>query len=100
MKVLKYKKIEGCLEGSNVKDILLDDWIDRDFVLYLGKLGKLVIDEGMSKPFFRIIVKGKYTIKGSQKNMTIRLLLPEKEDENIIPDLTAFIEEWKADEIN
>ncbi|ROL61721.1 hypothetical protein D9V86_04345 [Bacteroidetes/Chlorobi group bacterium ChocPot_Mid] len=92
MKIIKQKKIEGCLEGANVKDIMFDNKITKEFVLHLGKMGKLIFDEELKKPFFRVIVRGKFTMKGSVSNKTIRLLLPATGDEEIIETLKNHIE--------
>ncbi|MFC2130230.1 hypothetical protein ACFLSQ_02230 [Bacteroidota bacterium] len=94
MKVIKQKKIEGCLEGTNVKDFLFNNNITRDFIIHLGKLGKLIFTEDIEKPFFRIIVRGKYTLKGSLGNKTIRVLLPEKGDKELIDKLKEYVEEF------
>ncbi|MFP4370445.1 MAG: hypothetical protein ACOC2K_03345 [Bacteroidota bacterium] len=80
MRVIKLKKVEGCLEGSNVHDILLDDKIDREFIDHLGKMGKLIYMDSFDKPFFKVIVRGRYTIKGSQTNKSIRIIFPEGAD--------------------
>lgn len=92
MKIIKQKKIEGCLEGANVKDIMFDKKITKEFVLHLGKMGKLIFDEDMNKPFFRVIVRGKFTMKGSVSNRTIRLLLPATGEAEIMESLKNHIE--------
>ena len=95
MKIIRQKKIEGCLEGTNVRDLMFDDRITRDFILYLGNLGKLLFTEIIKKPFFRIIVRGKYTLKGSQGNKTIRVLLPENANDNLIDELKEYISSYE-----
>ena len=93
MKIVKVKKIEGCLEGTNVRDILFDLEITKDFIEFLGDHGKLVYNPEMEKPFFRVIVRGKYTLKGSQGNKSIRVILPEN-SEGLIEELTAYISSY------
>ena len=66
MKVKKIKKIEDCLEGTNVRDFLLDGFLNKKFIDYLGKLGKYIYNDEFAKPFFKVIVRGKYTIKGAR----------------------------------
>jgi len=84
MKVIKSKKLEGCIEGSNVYDLLLSEQITKEFIINLSKLGKLSYHASIMKPYFTIISKGKFTIKGVQGNSTIRILLPEDADEQLI----------------
>ena len=94
MIILKEKKIEDCLEGKNVKDILLDSEINLDFIKYLGRLGKIVLKDEIEKPFFKIIVKSKFTIKGSLTNKSIRVMLPESDFENDYSELIKYINEF------
>lgn len=80
MKVEGVKRIDGCLEGRNVWDFLFDEPVEKDFIDYLADLGKLVYQGQMEKPFYTVIVRGKYTIKGSEGNKTFRVILPEDAD--------------------
>ncbi|MCX7736986.1 MAG: hypothetical protein N2319_09760 [Candidatus Kapabacteria bacterium] len=80
MEILKVKKIEDCLEGKNVWDLLLEKPITKGFIYHLGLLGKMIYQDFFPKPFFTLIVKGRFTIKGSEQNQTIRLLLPDDAD--------------------
>lgn len=95
MKIDKTKNIAGCLETSNVRDILFDDLITKEFTEYLGKLGKLILNEKLTKPFFTIIVHGKYTIKGSVGNKSCRILLAGENWENYINELEEYVEKFK-----
>lgn len=95
MKIIKEKKIEDCLEGSNFKDFLLDSLIDKSFIDYLGRLGKMIFIEDIEKPFFKIIVRGKYTIKGSLGNKTIRILLPDIDNSIAIYELKEYINSYE-----
>ncbi len=91
MDIIKEKKIENCLESSNVKDFMLDSEINKIFVDYLAELGKLIFIDNIENPFFKIIVRGKYTLKGSIGNKTIRILLPEMDNESAIKELKDYI---------
>lgn len=70
-------KAEGCLEGTNVYDLKLVGEVDKGLINHLGKLGKLTYREDYEKPFFRIIVRGKYTFKGVESTNEIRVVLPD-----------------------
>lgn len=77
MKILETAKVEDCLEAKNVYDIIIDTEIDIDFIDYLSKLGKLNYIHVFEKPFFKIINRAKYTIRGSEGNQIIRILFPD-----------------------
>jgi len=99
MKVIKTKKMDGCFESSNARDIMLDGIITFEFIQYLGKLGKLIYNDKINNPFFIVMVRGKCTIKGSQGNKSIRVLLPVTFWEEIIEELKEFIEKY-GEELN
>jgi hypothetical protein len=88
MKLMYFEYIEGCLDGQNVHDAYLNDDVDSRFAEYLGLLGKYSVYTDYGKPFYRIIVKSKYTIKGSIGNNNFRIILPDDE-------LISYLEEIK-----
>lgn len=94
MKVISIKDIEGCLEGTYIKDIILTEKIDKNFVEYLGKLGRLIYQGDFAKPFFKVIVKGKYTLKGSEQNTSFRVIFPDKDSYSFIDELKEYIERF------
>ncbi len=91
MNLLKIKRIEGCMEGSNVWDMLFDKEIDKDTIDSLGTMGKLIYNSAMEKPFFKVIVRGKYTIKGSEGNKTLRVILPEKTGRDSLDEIGKYL---------
>ncbi|MCX6153361.1 MAG: hypothetical protein NT007_04290 [Candidatus Kapabacteria bacterium] len=95
MKLISYSHVLGCIEGDFVYDVFLDSNINRNFIIYLGSLGKLIFSESMPKPYFTIISRGKFTLKGSQFNDTFRVLLSEVEDLIYIDQLRQFIQAFE-----
>ncbi|ROL58391.1 hypothetical protein D9V84_01255 [Bacteroidetes/Chlorobi group bacterium Naka2016] len=95
MKVVKQKKVDDCYESSNTVDLLLSAPITKDFVEHLGKLGKLLLFEEFDIPYFKVIVKGEYTIKGAFGRKTIRILLPEDVENYPLDPLVQHIESFK-----
>ena len=69
--------------------------VTKDFIHYLGKLGKLIYNDKIDKPFYRIIVRGKFTLKGSQGNMTSRVLLPENADDSWLKEISEYAEQYE-----
>lgn len=93
MKLIHIKIIEGCLEGTNVRDALFSEPVNASFIKFLGNLGKLIYKENMEKPFFKVIVRGKYTLKGSVGNKTVRIILPELSG-NIIKSFRNYVDDY------
>lgn len=98
MKVLKQKKIEDCYESSNAVDFLLSSPITKEFAEHLGKLGKFLLFEEFNLPYFKVIVKGEYTIKGALSKKTIRILLPEDVKDFPLDNLVEYINNYKGKE--
>lgn len=92
MRIIDIKRISGCLEGTNVREVIFDGVISERFARGLMKLGKSIYRPETEKPFFKVMVRGKYTLKGSVGNTTARLLLPKDDDEEIIQELTNAVE--------
>ena len=95
MRLLWTKKIEGCIDGDNVMDVLYDKPVTKEFVCYLGKLGKLIYNDDLEKPFYRVIVRGKYTLKGSQGNKTTRVMLPDNVDDSWLNEISEYTEQYE-----
>lgn len=86
MKVLNVNDIEDCVDGSFIKEIVLDREVAKDFILYLGKMGRMQYFPDFSRPFFKISAGG-MALKGVQGNKTIRVILFEKEKLEFLKDL-------------
>ncbi len=94
MKVLRVKNINDCFESTNVRDAIIDAPISRNFIDYLGKMGKLIYETSLEKPYFKVIVRSKYTIKGSQGNKTIRMMFPENAGDKYVAEIVDYINEY------
>ncbi|ROL60007.1 hypothetical protein D9V87_03055 [Bacteroidetes/Chlorobi group bacterium MS-B_bin-24] len=94
MKVVKQKKVTDCYESSNTIDLILSAPITKPFVEHLGQLGKLLLFDEFDIPYFKVIVKGEYTIKGAFGKKTIRILLPEDVEDYPLDSLVQHIENF------
>jgi hypothetical protein len=94
MKVVSEKIVDDCIESSNVVDLLLDNEISKEFIFYLSEFGRLIYQYQIEKPFFKIIVKGRFTLKGSQFNKSIRVLFPDKDYSIELDEIKERIENY------
>ncbi len=99
MKIINSKKVEGCLESSSILDVYFDRPIEKDFAKYIGQLGKFMMNETLGKPFFRIIVRSKYTIKGSIENKKCRIVFPDGARVVLPKEFSDILEQYNQ-EIN
>ncbi len=95
MQILNIKTIEGCLEGTNVKDIIWSEPISREFLSYLASLGKIILNEGSGKPFYKIIVRGQYSIKGVVGANSSRIILPSEHNSDLLNNLIKYAESYR-----
>ncbi len=94
MKHLQIKKIEGCLDRTNVKDILWDAEVTRAFIDYLSPLGKLIINEGTGKPFYKLIIRGQFSIKGAIGTKSSRIVFGSESKPEDFEEFICYCEEY------
>lgn len=92
MKIISINKVDDCLEATNVRDFYFSRKITKPFIDYLSTLGKFLYADGFDKPFFKVMVRGKYTVKGALGNKIIRVLLPDNGGDKFIEELKQYIE--------
>ncbi len=103
MKVIKYKKIEGCMEGTNIIDFRFDTAVGKEFIQELSEKmgGRLKVATGsLPLPYFTIIVKGECTLKGNIGGMTLRAMLAEGLGIEWREAFTAMIEGMNPEGMN
>jgi len=74
MKIVDVRHIEDCFDGSFIHEVLFDADIAPAFIRALGAEGILHYHRDFARPFFRVILKGRFTIKGVEGNRTVRVL--------------------------
>lgn len=94
MRIIAIRTIEGCLEGTNVKDLAFDQKIAKEFIDYLSNFGKLIYQADFEKPFFKIIVRGRFTLKGSEGNSSARVILPDENLDDLLDLLYKICEDF------
>jgi hypothetical protein len=77
MNIVEIKHVEDCFDGSFIKEILFDREITKEFILYLGNIGKLQYFPGFARPFFRIDAQG-VALKGVENNNSMRVVLYDR----------------------
>lgn len=91
MKILNISKIDNCVESQNAHDIYFTDLISEEFIDKFSDMGKVVYSSINNKKYFRIIVKGKFTLKGFVNNSDFRLLIADNLGSNFIEEIKEEI---------
>ena len=95
MKVIEIKDIEDCFDGSFIRELLLDENTDKNFIQSLSQFGQLRYFPDFARPFFKVLVPKVAEFKGVEGNNTIRLLLY---DENAKKWMNKFVN-WIEDQV-
>jgi hypothetical protein len=73
MEVIEIKHVEDCFDGSLIKELLLSQELNKDFIFALGKDGDIQYFSHFARPFFKIRVPDIYDLKGIEGNKTMRI---------------------------
>ena len=75
MKVLGYRKLEDCLDGSMIFELSFSRPISGNCITELGGIGELDYFKNFPRPFYRLIIGDDLQLKGVEENITARLIL-------------------------
>lgn len=75
MRVVSIKHLEDCFDGSFIKEVLLDQEIDKETILNLGQDGNLKYYQDFTRPYFKIVRTSCYELKGVEGNKSMRIHL-------------------------
>lgn len=92
MQILEIKHIEDCFDGTFIKEILFNKTVEEDFICFLAEYGKLSYFKNFARPFYKIIFRNNFYIKGVQGNNTARMLLCNNRDIEFIYNIIKIRE--------
>ena len=87
MNVIDIKHIEDCFDGSFIKELLFDETVTPTFIEALGTHGKLQYFKDFARPFYKVVFRNDFYIKGVEGNTTARILLRHERDIEYITQL-------------
>jgi len=99
MKIAKVKHIEDCFDGSYIHEILFDTEITCDAIKALGCMGDLQYYPYFARPFFKIIVDKRFSLKGVEGNRTMRILSYEKDMDSTLKSISDAIAAFDKTEL-
>ncbi len=92
MKLLYLEIIETCIEAKSAYDAFFSDTLSKEFIDKFSKIGKVVYNEKIGSTYFRIIVRGKYTIKGFINSDNFRIMMADNLDNEYLYEIKQNIE--------
>lgn len=94
MEIVKIKKMSNCLEGQTIKEFYLDEEMDKDFIDYLSKKGKMKYYPFLERSFFKIFSED-FILKGLDGNSHIRVIFNTKDFEKLEEEIKKYISSYK-----
>ncbi len=73
MKVINFKHVEDCFDGSAINEVLFDTEISKEFIFKLSEGGEIKYYDHFARPFFKIRIHDLYDIKGIEGKKTMRV---------------------------
>lgn len=64
MRILKTSGFKRCIDGTILKECLLDSPVTREMVEYFAHFGSTKVVENMKQPFFSFVMEGFFSVKG------------------------------------
>jgi len=74
MKIVAVREVDDCFDNTVSRDVVFDQPTDLEFIVSLGKIGRLRYYHNLAKPFWRLQVEGLFSLKGIQRNNVARLV--------------------------
>lgn len=98
VRIAQVKALQDCFDGSFMKEVLFDESIGKEFIEHFGKLGELNYYPEFARPFYKIVVRGAFTIKGVEGNSTLRLILKRDRAQEALEDFQSKVRSFSAAE--
>ena len=74
MRIIQILDIEECLDGTFIKELIVDENLKSDFIKALGRTGTFNYYKSFMRPYFKIETEC-LIIKGVEDDNTIRVIV-------------------------
>ena len=71
MQIEKTNKFKRCVDGTILKEYLVDGEVTRECLQYFGEFGTVKVLESIRQPFFSFTKEGYFNIKGMVGDRTL-----------------------------
>jgi hypothetical protein len=92
MIVRTVKQVEDCFDGSFIKEFILSEPSDEDFMRKLSRGCALDYYPDFPRPFFRIENRGVWVIKGVEGSESLRVLFSRNASNKDVRELVRLLE--------
>lgn len=94
MQILKTNKFKRCVDGTMLKEYLVDGEVTRELLAYLGEFGTVKVMDNLKQPFFSFSKEEYFSIKGMVGDQTLYVRYHEVHLEEAYALFTTMLEEW------
>jgi hypothetical protein len=93
MRVVEVRHIEDCVDGSSIREYVLDEDITKEFVDRFFKCAENVQYFGdLERPFFKLETAGRFVVKGVEGNRTLRVTVRGQDKAGVEAELVAHVD--------
>jgi len=91
MKAIEILHVEDCLDGSYIREVVLDAPTDRAFIHHLGTCGRLRYYADFARPFFTVMDETRFKMKGVEGDRTFTVVVFSDASADVMAWLAEFI---------
>ncbi len=97
MQILKTNMFKRCVDGTVLKEYLVDTEVTRELVSYFGEFGTVKILGNLKQPFFSFSKKDYFNVKGMVGDQVLYVRYREEHREESFELFTTILEQWTPD---
>jgi hypothetical protein len=94
MQVLKTNKFKRCVDGTILKEYLVNEDVTRELLIHFGEFGTVKILDNLKQPFFSFLIEDYFSVKGMVGDRCLYVRYHEKHLEESHELFTIILEQW------
>ena len=94
MQILKTNKFKRCVDGTVLKEYLVDAEVTRETLSYFEDYGKVKILENLKQPFFSFLKDEYFSIKGMVGDQTLYVRYHEEHVDESYELFRTMLANW------
>jgi hypothetical protein len=97
VQILKTRKFKRCVDGTVMKEYLVDEEVTRELISHFKGFGTVKVTDNLKQPFFSFFKEDYFTVKGMVGDSTLYVRYLEDHMEESHELLSTILEQWAPD---
>ena len=94
MQVLKTNKFKRCVDGTILKEYLVNEDVTREILVHFGEFGTVKILDNLKQPFFSFSKEDYFSVKGMVGDRCLYVRYHEEHLEESHELFNTILEQW------